>query len=415
MTNHRHTARDLSEVAKPLRAAPWARVALLGLGAFAVGTDAYIVAGLLPDMARGLQVTQPAAGQSVTVFAVGYAVLSPALAAMTGRLPRHRLLACGLGVLVVANLVVAAAGGLEMALAGRAIAAAGAALYTPTAITVSASLVPAAQRGRALSVVPGGLTLATVVGVPLGTLADQHLGWRVVLVLVSALAAVVLLGVVGAVRGVPPEPSVGLRVRLRVLRRTVVLAMLAVTVLGVGGSYAVYTYASSVLQQGVGLPGTQVGLILAAYGIGAMLGNLASGYGIDRVGPRLVLAAAFGAQVVALAALWAVGTFDAGDTIAAGLAAALWGSGTWSQAPAQQYRLITLAPDAARIVISLNGSAIYLGIGVASALGGITLELLGVRPLPLLSAAVAAGALLMVLVPGSSLANASRSAARRST
>lgn len=404
--------RECRNPVMPLRAASSARVALLGLGAFAVGTDAYIVAGLLPDMARGLHVTQPAAGQSVTVFAVWYAVLSPVLATMTGRLPRHRLLAGGLAVLVVANLVVAAAGGLGMALAGRTIAAMGAALYIPTAITLSASLVPAAQRGRALSVVPGGLTLATVVGVPLGTLADQHLGWRVVLVLVSALAGVVLLGVVGTVRAVPVEPSVGLRVRLRVLRRTVVLAVLAVSVLGVSGSYAVYTYASSVLQQGLGLPGTQIGLILAAYGLGAVIGNLASGYGIDRVGSRLVLVAAFSAQAVALAALWAVGTFDAGDTIAAGLAAALWGAGTWSQAPAQQYRLIMLAPDAARIVISLNGSAIYLGIGIAGAIGGLTLDLLGVRSLPLLAAAVAAVALLMILVPRSSLVNASRSAAR---
>jgi MFS transporter, DHA1 family, inner membrane transport protein len=368
----------------------WVRLGVLGLGAFAVGTDAYIVAGLLPAMAKGLHVSQPAAGQSVAVFAFSYALLSPVLATATARRPRRRLLVGGLGVLVVANLVVAAASNLVVALAGRAVAGAGAALYTPTAITVGAALVAESRRGRALAVVPGGLTLATVLGVPGGALVGQHLGWRAALVAVSLLAAAALLGVLAAVPAVPAEPAVGLRDRLAVLRRAEVLAALAVTVLGVGGSYTVYPYASSVLQQGAGLPLAAVSLMLLLYGLGAITGSLLGGVGADRFGARGMLEAAFALQLLALAGLWGVGLADGGDAVAAGIAVAVWGAGTWMQAPLQQYRLMALAPQASRVVISLNASAIYVGIG----LGGLVLSGLSAAALPLVGAAAATAALL---------------------
>jgi DHA1 family inner membrane transport protein len=374
----------------------WAGIMLLGLGAVAVGTDAYIVAGLLPDMAHGLGVSQPAAGQTVAVFSFSYALLAPVLATATARLARQRLLVVGLGVLVVANLVVAAADSLAAALVARAVAGAGAALYTPTAITVSAALVAQSRRGRALAVVPGGLTLATVLGVPAGAVVGQQLGWRAALVFVSVLAAVALLGVLAAVPAVPAEPAVGLRERLAVLRRGDVLAALAVTVLGVGGSYTVYPYASSVLQHGAGLPLAAVTVMLLGYGLGAITGNLLGGFGVDRLGARRMLGAAFGLQVLALAGVWGVGMVDRGDALAAAVAVAAWGAGTWMQTPPQQYRLLALAPDAARVVISLNASAIYVGIGLGGLVGGLLLSGLPAGVLPLVGAAGAAAALLVL-------------------
>jgi len=160
---------------------------VLATGTFAVGTDAFVVTGFLPEMARTLDVSPQAAGQSVTVFAVAYAVLSPVLATLTARVPRRVLLVCALVVLGLANIGSALAPSYGVLVATRVLAAFGAASYTPNAGAAAAALVRPAQRARALAIVLGGLTAATAVGVPLGNLAERAVDWRSVLGLVAAL------------------------------------------------------------------------------------------------------------------------------------------------------------------------------------------------------------------------------------
>ncbi|WP_199537438.1 MFS transporter, partial [Spongiactinospora gelatinilytica] len=144
------------------------RTLVLALGAFAVGTDAYVVAGFLPGMARSLEISEAAAGQSATVFAVAYALLSPVLATLTARVPRRPLLVAALVVLALANLGSALAPDFGALMASRVLAAVGAAGFTPIAGAVAASLVAPAQRARALAVVVGGLTAATADLAPVG-------------------------------------------------------------------------------------------------------------------------------------------------------------------------------------------------------------------------------------------------------
>ena len=386
---------DMSANQQP--AAGLLRILLLSLGAFAVGTVAYIVAGLLPDMASDLRVSQAAAGQSVTVFALFFAVLSPVLATLTTRVPRHRLLVAALAVLALGNLATAAAPTLAILLVARAVAAAGAALYTPTAITASASLVPERYRGRALVVVPLGLTAATVIGVPVGALIDQAFGWRLALVLVSVLAALVLVALLVAVPALPPERAESLRTRLSVLGRPQILAALMVTVLGIACSYVVYPYISPVVHQSLGLPTRLVSLMLLLYGVGALAATIGSGFGIDRWGPRPMLVIAFTGLLLALVGLGALGALDRGAVLPAALLVVVMGAGTWTQAAPQQFRLMALAPDASRIAISLNASAIYGGIGLGAVIGGLLLAHLSVTTLPLVGALMALATLFTLL------------------
>lgn len=386
---------DMSANQQP--AAGLLRILLLSLGAFAVGTVAYIVAGLLPDMASDLRVSQAAAGQSVTVFALFFAVLSPVLATLTTRVPRHRLLVAALAVLALGNLATAAAPTLAILLVARAVAAAGAALYTPTAITASASLVPERYRGRALVVVPLGLTAATVIGVPVGALIDQAFGWRLALVLVSVLAALVLVALLVAVPALPPERAESLRTRLSVLGRPQILAALMVTVLGIACSYVVYPYISPVVHQSLGLPTRLVSLMLLLYGVGALAATIGSGFGIDRWGPRPMLVIAFTGLLLALVGLGALGALDRGAVLPAALLVVVMGAGTWTQAAPQQFRLMALAPDASRIAISLNASAIYVGIGLGAVIGGLLLAHLSVTTLPLVGALMALATLFTLL------------------
>ncbi|MCO5998194.1 MFS transporter [Actinoallomurus rhizosphaericola] len=345
---------------------------VLALGTFAVGTDAFVVAGFLPSMARTLHVSAGAAGQSVTVFAVAYAVLAPVLATATARLPRRTLLVGALVVLGLANLASALAPDLPLLIASRVLAAAGAAVYTPGAGAVSAALVRAEVRARALAVVVGGLTVATAIGVPLGDLAGHWFGWRTALGLVAALSLVAAAGVSLIMPSLPGGPRVPLRTRLALLRRPAVASVLPLTVLGMGASYTVYAYSVPALK-GVGVPEGSMVLMLFLYGAGAVAGNLVAGYATDRWGPMRVLSGGYLVLTASLAALGIVAATGAGSAPAAGALVLLWGASTWTQTPPQQHRLIAAAPQEAPLAVSLNASSIYVGIGAGTALGGATL------------------------------------------
>lgn len=366
---------------------------ILAAGTFAVGTDAFVVAGLLPDMAAALRVSTAAAGQSVTVFAISYAVLAPVLSTLTARLPRRTLLVAALLVLAAGNLLSAVADTLPVLIVGRIVAAAGAAAYTPNAGAAGASLVPPALRGRALAVVIGGLTVATALGVPLGGLTGRWLGWRAALVAVALLALAVAVAVRLAMPALPGAAAVPLRARLTALRQPAVLAVLPLTVIGMAACYTVYAFAVPTLGA-LGVGAYQVNLMLLLYGLGAVAGNVASGYATDRWGAVPVLVVGYAAMVVALGVLGALSTAGSAPTLLVGLLVGAWGAASWCQTPAQQHRLIAAAPQQAPLVVSLNSSAIYLGIGLGTTAGGAALT----SGVPTMYALGAAGAVLALLV-----------------
>ncbi|WP_207756640.1 MFS transporter [Nonomuraea cypriaca] len=348
------------------------RTLILALGTFAVGTDSYVVAGFLPAMARSLRVSEAAAGQSATVFALAYAVLSPVVATFTARVPRRALLTVALLVLALANLGSALAPGYAVLMAGRVLAAAGAAAFTPTASAVAASLAAPGQRARALAVVIGGLTAATALGVPLGNLADRILDWRTALGLVAALCLLCAAGVLAVMPRLPGNPSVPLRARLAALRRPGVLAVLPLTLFGMMASYGLYAYAVPLLHALGAAPQAEMWLLFL-YGVGAVVSNMVTGAAADRFGPVRVLSVGYAALSLTLGAFaWATGAGAQWPPLAALLMVA-WGLSTWFQTPAQQLRLITAAPQETAVVVGLNGSALYLGIALGTALGGLLL------------------------------------------
>ncbi|MFJ9772418.1 MFS transporter [Kitasatospora sp. NPDC101157] len=345
---------------------------VLALGTFAVGTDAFVVAGFLPSMAGDLHVSPATAGQSVTVFAAAYALLSPVLATLLARLPRRTLLTAALTTLGLANLGSALAPSMAVLLASRVVAAVGAAAYTPNAGAVSASLVRPELRARALAVVIGGLTAATALGVPLGNAAGHWFGWRTALGVVAGLCLLVALVLRTVMPQLPGNARVPLRTRLAVLRRPAVLAVLPLTVLGMGASYTAYAYSVPVLGA-VGVPERSVLWMLFLYGLGAVVGNLGAGWATDRFGSPAVLTAGYATMAAALGALAWLAALNGRVVPPVGLLVLLWGASSWCQTPAQQHRLIEAAPQEAPLVVSLNSSAIYVGIGLGTLLGGATL------------------------------------------
>jgi predicted MFS family arabinose efflux permease len=340
----------------------------LALGTLAVGTDVFIVAGFLPAMAESLEVSAANAGQSVTVFAMTFAILAPVLAAVTARIPRRLLLVGSLLILCLANVGTALSPVLPVLLATRVLAAIGAAMYTPGATAVSAVHVRPEQRARALAMVGSGLALSTAVGVPLGALISGWMGWRTALLMLAAAFLVVAAILYFLLPGLPPNQPIGLKARLAVLRRSNAALVLPLTVLGMAASYLPYTYSAPALRV-LGVAEAGLPAILFLYGAGSISGNLVTGVATDRYGPVPVLRVCYAVMSLSLAAIWFIGVTDAASIVAAGAASFFWGASTWMQTPAQQQRLITAAPSEGPLLMALQSSAIYVGIGLGTAVG----------------------------------------------
>ncbi|MES9521945.1 MFS transporter [Streptomyces capoamus] len=367
MTTESTTTGTNSPATAPPSSPAWGRpVAVLALGSFAMGTDSFVLAGILPQIAGGLHVSTGAAGQTITAFALTYGLAAPFLAVLTSRLPRKPLLAAALGLFVLANLASAAAPNLALLLVARVAAGLGAALYTPNASAAAAALAGPARRGRALSVILGGLTVGTVFGVPVGTAIGQHMSWQASLVFVAAVGALALLGVL-LVLPVPPTTPLGQRIAVLANRR--VVAMVVFMLLASGASIMVYTYTATVLAQIAHIRGTTLSAALLAWGVGGIFGSFGSGLLTDRLGAACTLTCAILLLIVTLALLTVCTSI-----VPAIIVMGLNGAAGWAVSTPNNHRLTALVPTLPGVVISFNSSGIYLGQALGAALGGVLLD-----------------------------------------
>lgn len=339
---------------------------MLALGSFAMGTDSFVLAGILPQISGDLGVSTGAAGQTITAFALTYGLAAPFLAVLTARLPRKPLLVAALGLFVVANLASAGAPSLPLLLTARVAAGVGAALYTPNASAAAAVLAGPAHRGRALSVILGGLTVGTVLGVPVGTAIGQHVSWQAGLVFVAAVGALALLGVLLVLPSLPLPPAIPLMRRLAVLSDRRVVAMVVFMLLASGAGIMIYTYTASVLGQIAHIHGTALAAALLAWGVGGVIGSFGSGWLTDRLGAERTLTLAVTLLAVTLAALTISTSIPSVIAVMV-----LNGAAGWAVSTPNNHRLTALVPTQPGVVISFNSSGIYLGQALGAALGGL--------------------------------------------
>ncbi|MCE7001541.1 MFS transporter [Kibdelosporangium philippinense] len=370
------------------------RTYLLAAGAFAVGTSGYIVSGVLPAVSRDLNVSSATAGQLVTAFAIAYAIASPLMAAAMGRWERRRLLVVALLISTLGNALAAIAPTYELLLASRVVSALGAAVYTPAATAVATMLNPPDHRGREVAIVFGGLTFALILGVPAGSLIGASLGYKGVFALVAAAS---LLGAVAVRLGIPAvaaPPAVRLRDRFTIAADRRVQYVLGMTVFGCLAAFSVFTFIAPILGEIAGVHGTTISILLLIYGVGGAIGNNVGGRVTDKFGSQKPLFAIFVVFIGVLATL----PFTATSTVAAGIVLFVWGLFTWSVNPPIQNWLIELSPANSSLLLSLNGSAIYLGVGLSGIFGGVVINSAGLTALPPIAAIVAAVALVFLLL-----------------
>ncbi|CAM5465569.1 MFS transporter OS=Streptomyces rimosus subsp. rimosus (strain ATCC / DSM 40260 / JCM 4667 /NRRL 2234) OX=1265868 GN=SRIM_026375 PE=4 SV=1 [Streptomyces rimosus subsp. rimosus] len=376
-----------------MKATPIA-VYLLGLGIFAQGTSEFMLAGLLPNVAADLGVSIPDAGLLVSAFAIGMVVGAPVLAIATLRMPRRTALAAFQLVFVAGHVVGALAPSYGVLFATRVVSAFAYAGFWAVAAATAVSLVPAGAKGKALSVVGTGLTLATIVGVPAGTVLSQHVGWRAAfwaVVVLTVLSLLALLAVLPAGRaddtelpspagdqGHDPARPMGLlpphHAELRRRHRHVQLPR-------------------TPADRSERLPSGLVPAVLALYGVGGLLGMTLGGRTADRH-PLRTLFLGIGALAIA-SALLALTATNLPATIALTFTLGLTG---YLTNPVVQSRVFTLAPDAPTLAPAVNASAFNVGITLTPMLGGLTIDAgYGYTSVAWVGAAVGALALLAAL------------------
>ena len=357
---------------------------------FTLGSAEMLVVGLLGRIAEDLRVTIPAAGGLVTAYALGLALGGPALTALTIRWDRRRVLlgALLLAVIgVVAPILTARSDlGYGLFVAARVVTGAQAGLVLAVAFAVATSIVEPARAGRAISAVFSGIAVSGALGVPLGTLAGQLLGWR------GAFAAVALLGIGALVALAVLLPSLpgtlgGVGDQLKYAFAPRVLAVLLLHVLVFGALYAAVTYIAPFLENVTRVSGPMVSVFLLVYGVANAVGSVVGGRFADRDAAR-TLVVATSAIAVVLLALRAVGTVPAlvgGVMAVLGLVAA-------GMVPSLQYRVIELAGPGGPLAQSLPVSAANAGVAVGSVAGGLAVGTLSVSAAVLTGAAIGVGA-----------------------
>jgi predicted MFS family arabinose efflux permease len=286
-------------------------------------------------------------------------------------------------------------------MASRMLMALGAGLCMPTALGVAVAIASPERQGRAVALVISGITIATVVGVPLGSLIGGHFGWRATFALVAVLGAIALAGLLfGLPRGLP-RTTATLGQRLAVARHGAVLVALATTVLWAIGGFTVFTYVSVPLRT-LGFDASEISFALLVFGVAAAIGNMLGGTLADRMGPlptaALGLAGMAAALILQSFALKFTSPEHARYIVL--LLIFCWGISGWTFYPAQVASIIRIDPQASAIALSLNASAMYLGFAIGGAAGGLVLSGLGPTDLGWIGGSSVAVALALLLFRG---------------
>jgi DHA1 family inner membrane transport protein len=341
----------------------------LAIGAFGIGTTEFVVLGLLPQAAADFGVSVPTAGLLVTGYALGVVVGAPLMTVLGTRIPRKRMLMLLMGLFIAGNLLTAVAPVFAVMVIGRVAASLAHGAFFGIGSVVAADLVKPAKKAGAIAMMFTGLTVANVVGVPLGTLVGQRAGWRLTFVLVAALGVLGLFGVARLIPDLPKAHGVRLRHELAVFRNSQVLLAMAMTVLGFGGVFAAITYIAPMMTDVTGYSDGAVTWLLVLLGLGMVAGNLVGGRFADRrLMPMLYVA------LGSLAVLLALFTVTAHDKAAAAATVFLIGAFGFATVPPLQKRVLDQAFGAPTLASAVNIGAFNLGNALASWLGGLVIS-----------------------------------------
>ncbi len=365
----------------------------LAAASFGIGTTEFVIMGLLPDVARSLDVTVPQAGYLVSGYAMGVVVGAPLMAMATARLPRKTALLALMAIFLLGNVGCAVAPNYWLLMAARVLTAFAHGAFFGISAVVASDLVPRHQRTQAVSLVFSGLTIANILGVPLGTALGQVTGWRSTFVAVVAIGVIAGLAMLRFLPSGLPGSAGGLSSEFRALRRWSVLLPMIISAVSSVSLFATFTYIAPLLEHVAGMTPQAVTGALFVFGIGITLGNFAGG----RLADKSALATIAGAFLAVTLVMLAF-AFTSAAPLPAVLTVGVWGFVSFAVGAPLQLWVVDAATEAPNLASTLNQGAFNLGNALGAWIGGMAISLgVGYADLPWMSAAIAVVALGLTL------------------
>ncbi|MFT5532886.1 MAG: DHA1 family inner membrane transport protein [Candidatus Paceibacteria bacterium] len=367
---------------------------VLALSAFAIGTTEFVILGLLPDVASNLSVSIPSAGWLITGYALGVAIGAPIMAIATASLPRKRALLILMGIFIFGNVLCAVATDYGFLMTARVITSLCHGAFFGIGSVAAASLVPAHKQASAVALMFTGLTLANVLGVPLGTALGQFAGWRSTFYAVAALGVVSFIWLLLVLPSNAEQKKTDLRREFQQLRNAGIWVALFTTVLFASAMFALFTYIAPLLGEVTGVSPTGVTWTLFLIGLGLTIGNYIGGRLADW---RLstALAGIFTAMALASAAIH----WTSVALIPVEINLFLWAMAGFAAVPALQINVMKFGKEAPNLASTLNIAAFNVGNAIGAWVGGMVIAGgFGLSAVPLAAASLALAALILTLV-----------------
>ncbi|MBG9474469.1 MFS transporter [Bacillus megaterium] len=346
------------------------KIYLLAIISFLNGTSEYVIAGILDRIAEANNISVSSAGQLITVFSIAFGAGTPFLIAMTARLERKKLLVYALTVFSVINILIAIITGYEMLMAARIISALSAGVIQVTLLTLAAVLAAPGKQGGAIATVVIGNSTALVVGVPIGRVVASHYDWNVIFIGLGVVGLLLSALTLFTIPKTVAEEPVPLREQFKFLMKPRISAYLLITFLWLGSYSVVFTYISPYFLNTFGMSNQGVTTALFIFGIASAIGSKLGGFSTDKWGSFRTLTGGMLLHAIALLLFPFIGQF----AFLFYVLLIFWALAAWSSGTPIQFQLISLAPAAASIVLSLHSAAGQLGMAAGAGIGGIAVK-----------------------------------------
>ncbi|WP_297844662.1 MFS transporter [Pseudomonas sp.] len=367
---------------------------MLALSAFAIGTTEFVIMGLLPDVAADLGVSIPGAGWLVTGYALGVAIGAPFMAMVTAKLPRKAALVSLMVIFIIGNLLCALASDYNVLMFARVVTALCHGAFFGIGSVVAANLVAPNRRASAVAMMFTGLTLANVLGVPLGTALGQYAGWRSTFFAVTVIGVISLIGLIRFLPAKRDEEKLDMRAELTALRGAGVWLSLSMTVMFAASVFALFTYMAPLLGEVTGVTPRGVTWTLLLIGLGLTLGNVIGGKLADRNMSRTLIGVFIVMAVVSTLLTW-----TSASLIPTEITVFIWATAGFAAVPALQINVMTFGKAAPNLISTLNIGAFNVGNALGAWVGGsVIAHGFGLSSVPLAAAALAVIALILTLI-----------------
>ncbi|GLF82369.1 MFS transporter [Bacillus safensis] len=346
------------------------KIYLLAAISFLNGTSEYVIAGILDKIAEANHISVSSAGQLITVFSVAFGAGTPFLIAMFARMDRKKLLVYALTVFSVINILIAIITGYEMLMSARIISALSAGVMQVTVLTLAAVLAAPGKQGGAIATVIMGQSSALVAGVPIGRVVASHYDWNVIFIGIGAVGLLFSVLTLFAIPKTVAEKPVPLREQFKFFMRPRIAAYLLITFLWLGAYSVVFTYISPYFLDIFGMSNHGVTTALFIFGIASAIGAQLGGFSTDKWGAFRTLTGGMLLHAIALLLFPFIGQF----AFLFYVLLIFWALAAWSSGSPIQFQLISLAPAAASIVLSLHSALGQLGMAGGAGIGGIAVK-----------------------------------------